>query len=221
VFIKKTGVFMGAKYSVQAATAREYRVKSVIICAVLMVLALTAFGLTVYNIIKLNFLYVLGYLIGIALALAVVLMRLNITFATRISADRNTLVLTGWDNMLVPYQTDFSVKFLREFVPAKTRSIKVPIEEITDIYIGTKSYISRSADETFGEVMSQLIPAADMKKIAKSDLFAVRTRRTFHVMSIDNFDTREVGKLVSNILRANEAAELHTSSKKYRVYLKR
>lgn len=212
---------METKYNVQATTAGEYRVKSIIICAILMVLALTAFGLVIYNIIKLNFLFALGYLIGIALALIVVAMRLNTAFPTKIMADRNSLVFVCWDNMLVPYRTDYKVNFLREFVPAKTKTVKIPISEITDIYIGTKSYISRSADEAFGEVMSQLIPEADMRKIAKSDLFAVRTKKTFHIMSIDNFDTRTVGKLVSNITRSNESAELHTSSKKYRVYLKR
>lgn len=212
---------MSTKYTAQAMTNREYRIKSIIICAVLMVLALTALGLAVYNIIKLKFLFVLGYLIGIILACAVVIMRMNTAFATKIMADRKTVVFYAWENMFVPYKADFSFKFLRDFVPAKTKTEKILISDITDIYIGTRSYILRSSDDGFSDAILSLISEDDMKKIAKSDLFCIKAASRYYVMSIDNFDTRAIGKVVSTIIRANESIELHTSSKKYRTYLKR
>ncbi len=212
---------MGAKYTAQATTSKDYRIKSIVICAFLMILALTALGLLVYNLVKLNILFVLGYLIGIALALVAVMMRMNTAFPTHIAADRRTLLLTAWDNMLMPFNVDYKVSFIREFVPAKVVTKRVDILGITDIYIGTRSYIERSTDEGFARTLKSMVSEKYLKRISKSDLFVVKSVSGYSIMLIDNFDTRAIGKVVSSVLRSNENIEVHTSSKKYRVYLKK
>lgn len=210
---------MGTKYVVQSCVNKNYRIKSVIICAVLMIFSLTALGLMIYNIAKLRFGFAIGYIIGILLAVLYVFIRMNIAFSTNISADKKNIILTMWTNNLLPFKTNCSIPFIREFIPAKNKKIRIDICDINDIYIGTKSFISRNiSDNRFNEILKESLKESDLKKVNKSDIFCVLTNNDIYFMSIDNFDSKSLCKIVQNVLRVNNMIEFHTGSKKYKVY---
>lgn len=214
---------MGTKYTSQASVSREFQIKTVIVCAVLMVFALIALGLAIYNIIKLRFGFVIGYLFGMALALMFILIKMNMAFSSRITADRRVVHLTVWENRLLPYKTASTVPFIREFIPEETIVDRIEISEIKAVYIGTKSFITRSdAYGGFDAEIKQLIPAEDIKKITKCDLLCICDESGgYHIMSLENFDIRAVSKIITNILRCNPNTEFATGSKQYRLYVRR
>ena len=214
---------MGTKYTAEATTSREFQVKTVISCAFLMMLVLIALGLVVYNIIKLRFGFVIGYLLGMVLALMFVFIKLNIAFPVRIIADRKTVTLRVWKNRLLPFKTDCNIPFFREFIPEKLINDKIEISQIKSVYAGTKSFISRStADGEFDMRIKKLIPENDIKKVSKCDLLCICDNSDkYHVMTLDNFDTRAVSKVITNVLRVNPQAEFVTGSKLFKSYVRR
>ena len=211
------------KYTARASTGRDYRVKSIFICAFLMVFAIVSFVLIIYNIINLKFGFSLGYLLGFILILILVLFKMNVTFSSKIAADRKNLFLTTWENRLLPYKVSCTVPFIREFISDKISTEKIKISEIKDIYIGTKSYISRlTSDDSFTDTLNSLIPKDDIKKISKSDLLCIYDiNSSYHIMNVENFDIRALCKVITNILRVNEKAEFHAGSKKYKLYVRK
>lgn len=211
---------MGAsKYVVQACTEKEYRIKSVIVCALLMIFSLTALGLMVYNIIKLRFGFVIGYALGIALCVLYILIRMNIAFSTNISADRKYLYLTMWKNKLLPYKISCKIPFIREFIPEKNQKLKVDINDITSLYIGTKSFIVRNMDKSqFNELFGKGFKDSDLKKVNKYDILCVLTQSNTYFMSVEGFDSKSVYKIIQNILRVNPEIDFHAGSKKYKGY---
>jgi len=214
---------MGTKYTAEAATSREFQVKTVISCTFLMIIVLIALGLTLYNIIKLRFGFVIGYLLGMALALMFVFIKLNIAFPVKISADRKTVMLRVWKNRLLPYKTDCNIPFFREFIPEKVINDKIEISQIKTIFVGTKSFISRStADENFNMSIKKLIPENDIKKITKCDLLCICDyENKYHIMSLENFDTRAAAKIITNVLRVNPEVDFITGSKMFKAYVRR
>lgn len=214
---------MGTKYTAQAAVNREFQVRTVITCALLMVFVLIALGLVIYNIIKLRFGFVVGYLTGLALALMFVFIKMNIAFSSKITADRKMITLKVWKNRLLPFKTDCTVPFIREFIPEKTVIDKIEISGIKTIYIGTKSFISRSTvDSNFDMEIIKFIPESDIKKVTKFDLMCIcDDNNNYHIMSLENFDVRAVAKIITNALRVNPGAEFYTGSKQYRLYVRR
>ena len=208
-----------SKYVVQACTDREYRVKTVIICTLLMIFALTALGLMIYNLIKLRFGFVIGYALGMVLAVLYVLIRMNIAFSTNVSADRSYLYLTTWENKLLPYKISCNIPFIREFIPEKNQKLRIDINEISNLYIGTKSFITRNMDRPqFNEQFGKDFKHSDLKKINKADILCILTESNTYFMSVEGFDSKSLYKIIQNILRVNPKIDFHAGSKKYRGY---
>lgn len=212
-----------SKYTIKASTARDYRAKSIFICAIMTVFAIVAFVLAIYNFFHLKFGFFIGYIIGFSVLLVMISFKMNVTFSTKITADRSFVYLTAWENRLLPYKASLKTPFIREFISDKIVTDKIRISDIKDVYIGTKSYISRiSPDSSFSDSLKGLLPQEDLNKISKSDLLCIYDKNSeYHLMNVESFDVRSLCKIVSNILRVNEKAEFHSGSKKYRLYLRK
>lgn len=48
------------------------------------------------------------------------------------------LFMKNWNNDFLPYDYDNKVKILSEFIPAKTKIVEIPLNEISKVLIGTK-----------------------------------------------------------------------------------
>ena len=86
----------------------------------------------------------IAWFIATILASTYVLIRINTVFATYISTDRMNLFMKNWNNDFLPYDYDNKVKILSEFIPAKTKIVEIPLNEISKVLIGTKNFIKRN-----------------------------------------------------------------------------
>ncbi len=82
----------------------------------------------------------IAWFIATILASTYVLIRINTVFATYISTDRMNLFMKNWNNDFLPYDYDNKVKILSEFIPAKTKIVEIPLNEISTVLIGTKEF---------------------------------------------------------------------------------
>ena len=88
----------------------------------------------IYNLIKGNYLFSVAWLIAAILAGTYVLIRINTVYATYIMTDRKSLYMKNWSNDFLPYDYDNKVKILSEFIPAKTKLVEIPLDEIRGAY---------------------------------------------------------------------------------------
>lgn len=130
--------------SVKACTNSRYRKTNIVIITILSLLSCFALVMVIYNLIKGSYLFSIAWFIATILASTYVLIRINTVFATYISTDRMNLFMKNWNNDFLPYDYDNKVKILSEFIPAKTKIVEIPLNEISTVLIGTKNFIKRN-----------------------------------------------------------------------------
>lgn len=187
-------------------------------------LCLIALIFIVYNIfIVPNIWYVISYIIGIILGGSYILVCLNELYSTWIFTDGEYLFLKCWDNCFFPYQTLAKPQFIAELLPAKNMRLKVPVNEIDKIYIGTKTFIKRNTeDEAFLEAVALYENSgysANNRMLEKMDiLYIVTADKESVYMSVTDFDEKEILRLMHALEKSNPGIEIKLSGKKYRGY---
>ena len=125
----------------------------------------------------------------------------------------------------MPYAAGFPVAVLREFIPAKTELIEVPINEISAVYIGTKNFIKRTAKTAAGFM-------DDIEPFEKSKDFTVkRTVQTMDILYVETFDgdyaympvtgfsKKAVHRLLKHINLRNQETEFQVYSRSFRGFV--
>ena len=195
--------------SVKACTNSRYRKTNIVIITILSLLSCFALVMVIYNLIKGSYLFSIAWFIATVLVSTYVLIRINTVFATYISTDRMNLFMKNWNNDFLPYDYDNKVKILSEFIPAKTKIVEIPLNEISTVLIGTKNFIKRN-----------VAPDSDFvkkKTVSSMDILYVETfEKECYYMPIVKFDTRNVTKIVQIIQRINPELLIRVSSREYR-----
>ena len=206
----------------RARTNVKYRrINSVII---LIIALLTVFGLvmTVYNLVKGNFLFAIAWFIASVLAGTYVLIRVNTVFATSVISDGESLYMKNWSNDFLPYDYNNKIKILSEFIPAKTKVVEIPLDEIALVVIGTKNFLKRnvSPESEFRERIRPLEMSRDFyrkRTVSSMDILYVETSGgECCYMPIVNFDTKSMVKIVSGIARRNPDVVIKSSNRAYK-----
>ena len=206
----------------KACTAASYRRKNTVIITFVTLLSCFALVMIIYNLIKGNYLFSIAWLIATVLAGTYVLIRINTVYATYIMTDRRSLYMKNWSNDFLPYDYDNKVKILSEFIPAKTKLIEIPLDEINAVLIGTKNFIKRNAEQ--GTEFASNVKALETSKdyyrkrtVSSMDIFYVETYdRECYYMPIVQFDTKNLTKIVQIIQRVNPDLIFKSSNKAYR-----
>ena len=209
--------------TVKASVNKKKRMRGSISMWVVIALCIIALALTVYNIVMFNFWYVACYIIGIILGSSYILVCLNELYSTWIMSDGTDLVLRCWDNCFFPYQT--LLKFnIGELLPAKNVRLRVPVEEINKIYIGTKTFIKRNVeDERFLEAVALYENTkynSNQRLLEKADILYVGTVDNDSVfMNINNFDAKAVVKIIKMIESKKADVDVKVNGKEYKKYI--
>ena len=130
--------------------------------------------------------------------------------------------MKNWNNDFLPYDYDNKVKILSEFIPAKTKIVEIPLNEISKVLIGTKNFIKRNVapDSDFVKNIRVLEKSKDFykkKTISSMDILYVETfEKECYYMPIVKFDMRNVTKIVQMIQRINPELLIRVSSREYR-----
>lgn len=209
-------------YTVKACTSPSYRRKNSIIIAIISILSCAAVVLGVYNFVEAKYLFTVSYLIGAFLGVTYVIIRANTVYKTYIATNKKSIYMRRWINHFMPYNFDCKIKFIREFIPAKTELVEVPISDIESVYIGTKNYIKRYAANRFdfSDDVERFEKSGDFtvkRTVQTMDIFYIETTDGESVyMPIVEFNTGAVIKIMKYINRKNPSAQFYIYSKKYR-----
>ncbi len=209
------------KYIAKACTSKKYRGINKLIIGFVGLLSGFGVAMAVYELVSGKYLFAASYFIAAFLGFTYVIIRVNTVFTTYLALDAQNLSMKNWSNDFLPYMADSRIKLICEFIPAKTKIIEVPVNEIRKIMIGTKNFIKRNSAETsdFREKVKQFETSRDkyMKKTVSSmDLFYVEADGGDFFMPIDKFEKADVVKIVSGLQKRNEAIGLHINSRDYR-----
>lgn len=209
-------------YSVKVCTKSSYRRKNFIAIAIIALLAVIAVALGVYNLVNGKIWFVVSYLIAALLCVVFVVIRSNTVYSTYIAADKRSVYMRRWINGFMPYSTKFPIAVLREFIPAKTELIELPISDISAVYIGTKNFIKRSA-VTANDF------AIDVEPFEKSKDFTVkRTVQSMDIFYAETFDgevaympvvefgVKPMLRLLKHINLRNKDTEFYIYSRAYK-----
>lgn len=207
---------------VKACTNLGYRRKNKVIIGFVTILSCFALVMVVYNLVKGSYLFSAAWFIATILAATYVLIRINTVYTTYIATDRSSLYMKNWSNDFLPYDYGNKIKILSEFIPAKTKVVEIPLNEINVVLIGTKNFIKRNIDpETdFAINIKALEKTKDFyrkKTISSMDFMYVETyNKECYYMPIVKFNTKDVIKIVQLIQRFNPELMIKVSSKDYR-----
>lgn len=210
--------------NVKAMVSHKKRVRGSASMWTVSLLCIIALCLIVYNVIMSNYWYVACYVIGIVLGLSYILVCLNGLYSTWIITNGEDVVLRCWDNCFFPYQTLLKFKFFGELLPAKNVRLRVPIAEISKVIIGTKTFIKRNTDdERFREAVALYENTkynSNQRLLEKADMLYIGTTDNDSVfMSINDFDAKNVMKILRVIEKKNPSVEIKVNGKAYRKYI--
>lgn len=207
---------------VRARTNAKYRRTNTIIIAIITILTCFSLVMVVYNLIKGGYLFSIAWLIAAILAATYVIIRANTVYATYITLERGMLCMKNWSNDFLPYDYDNKIKILSEFIPAKTKLVEIPVNEISGILIGTKNFIKRNTDPEmeFTQSIRELERTKDFyrkKTISSMDIFYIETYdKECYYMPIVKFNSCDVIKIVQLMQRENANMYVKASGKEYR-----
>lgn len=198
-------MFMKKSYKAIAQVADKKRLSGMILAIVLMILCVVAFLLAVYSFYTKNMVFGIGYIIAIVLGLSYIIIKINQLYTTYIAIDDDNVILKCWDNHFFAYNAWKGIPVIREFIPSKSRIVKIPMAEITDIILGTKTYIKRNAEDL--EFNKAIEPyekrkySGITKTLEKFNIIYIKTKTDCCFMSIDGFDAKETMEVLNRFTR--------------------
>jgi len=214
------------EYAAKACTHKKYRRKNKIILSIMTALSILSLIMLVFSFVTEKILFGLSWLIAFILLASYVLIRYNTVFPTYLATDKKNIYMNTWKNDFFSYDVSNKIKIIREFVPSKTKLIKIPIDKISSIVVGTKNSVKKYAEEN-EEFQKQVQPFetskdfAQKKAVNSMDLFFVTTTEgTSYFMPIENFSPRDVSRVLQFIQRLNPEINIKVNSRTFRISLK-
>jgi len=214
------------EYAAKACTHKKYRRKNKIILSIMTALSILSLIMLVFSFVTEKILFGLSWLIAFILLASYVLIRYNTVFPTYLATDKRNIYMNTWKNDFFSYDVSNKIKIIREFVPSKTKLIKIPIDKISSIVVGTKNSVKKYAEEN-EEFQKQVQPFENSKDFAQKkavnsmDLFFVTTTEgTSYFMPIENFSPRDVSRVLQFIQRLNPEINIKVNSRTFRISLK-
>lgn len=217
---------MSKSYAVKACTNKSYRRNSGIAIGIVGAFALFALIMLIFDFINGQILWGVFFLIALILALSYVVIRINSVYPTFLATDKKNVYMKNWINDFLPYDAENKIKILREFIPAGTKLIEIPIDDISTVLIGTKNFIKRYGEdnEEFRINLKPLEVSKDYyqkKTVQSMDLIYISTKDgECYYMPIVKFAPRDVSRVLQFIQRANPEAQIRVNSKAFRTSLK-
>lgn len=158
--------------------------------------------LGIYSLVIGNFLFALWYALAFVLGLSYVVIRINACFPTFIATDGEKVVLSVWENGLMPYTLPEKPTFVSDFIPEKVRVNEIAMEDIDTVVVGSRRFLKKNLDEDeYPEILARL----DLNKhfdsvLKRMDFLFIRTKSDENCfMSITDFDLSGVRDFLDTI----------------------
>ena len=206
----------------RACTNKRYRRTNTVIIVICAMLTVFSLVMAVVSIAQQQFLFLAAWIIAMILLVTYIIIRINTIFVTSISTDMTNLYMKNWSNDFLPYDYNYKIKILSEFVPAKTKTLEIPISEIRTVIIGTKNYIKRNltADTAFKRNIRALENSKEFyrkRTISSMDIFYVETHDgDCCYMPVVQFGTKEMVNILQAMRYRNPGIVIKSGSRAYK-----
>lgn len=218
---------MKKTYKAIAEVEQKKRTRGMIFSGILMFLCVGALLLSIYSFASENVVFGISYIIAIILGFSYIVIKVNQLFSTYIATDDENIIFRCWDNHFFPYNAWNGIPVIREFIPARSEIITIPMKEINTIIIGTKSYIKRNAEnDAFNK---EVLPYEKHKyssitgMLDKANILYISTKSDeCCFMSIDGFNPKDTMEVLNHFTSfCDEDVDIKINSRAFKRYLKR
>ena len=206
--------------SVKAELSATVKRINLIKIAVVATISVVGLILAAVSIFRGAFLFALAYLVAGVLGVLYTIIEINSTLPPSIECDGERLILNTWENGFFPYKIDFTPRFFADFVPAKSVSSTLPLDDITELAIGTKGFLtrtlkSREIEERLTEIC--LLSRRIEGYMKRCDILCVRLKDdSIHMMSVKDFDMDAMYKIIDMTEHRIQGLEFKTNVRKLR-----
>lgn len=176
--------------------------------------SISALGLVmaIYSLIKLEIVFTLVYLFAVLLGFSYVIMKINTVMPTYIERNNDLLCIQNWVNGLFPFVPNNGI--IGEFVPAKSMLKKIEIASISKIYIGSRNYLLKVAEQgAFTDLIKEYKAKYD-NILKHMDILYIKTIDNNEVfLSVTDFDDNELVAIFKPIIEENEKIDFKCSNR--------
>ena len=113
-------------------------------------------------------------------------------------------VMTIWKNGILPYQIPEKPNFLSDFIPEKIKKDEIDLNDISEIYIGSKRFLSRHLDDDkYPEILKSIGEDRHFESVIKRMDFLLVVAKDGETcfMSVTDFDIRGLSEIIDEIER--------------------
>ena len=184
------------KVTIDMKTRRNAIIKISIVGTV----TLVGIILALYSLFNGRYLFSLWYFIAFVLGLSYVIIRVNAIFPSYVSIEGDTLVMSVWENGVLPYRISEKPSFFSDFMPEKVKKDEIALEEIAKVYLGSKRFLERHLEE-YPEGLKEIMDNKHLNSVIRKLDFLLVTAKDGEAcfMSVANFDTDGLGEIIEEI----------------------
>lgn len=211
--------------TVTATVTPKKRSTTTVLIVVYTLLTLFSLVMGIYDIALGKTLFGILFLIAALIFLVLMLIKGNTVYGTNLKIKDDTLYLKRWENGFLPYTPD-GASFFSDLKPAKTKIVSVPVDSISQVFIGTKDFIKRNITDSGKRFLKAIYPYERSSKKSKRsaisglDMFYIETTDgDCAFMSIQDYSVKNVVEIINEIYNANPQVEIKVSNREYKKYI--
>lgn len=184
-----------SKVSIRDKVRRDHVIKISLVGSV----SLLGLALGIYSIVARNPLFALWYALAFVLGLSYVIIRINACFPTYIAADSEKVILSKWENGIMPYTLPEKPNFISDFIPEKVSTCEIAMEDVAEVIVASRKFLKKNlSEEEYPEILKRLDLNKHFDKVLRRmDFLFIRTKNGENCfMSITDFDYQGVNEFL-------------------------
>ena len=178
---------------------------------------LLGIALALYSLFEGKYLFSVWYFVAFILGLSYVVIRINAIFPTYVLIDGDKLVMSVWENGVLPYRISEKSSFFSDFMPAGVKKDEIALSEIAKVYLGSKRFLEHNLEE-YPEALKKIMENKHLEGAVKRMDFLVIIARDGEscFMSVTDFEAEGLAGLVDEIEKNSAGVQVYVGIPKLR-----
>ncbi len=199
-----------SKVCLNSKSRREYIIKISLVGSISLLGAILA----VYSISVASYMFAAWYIAAFLLGLSYVIIRVNTVFPTFVATDGERVILSAWNNGVLPYTLPDKPTIVSDFIPERIKTSEIAVNDIDTVLIGSKKYLERNlSEDEYPPILTRL--GADRhfaNTLKRMDFLYIRTKNGENCfMSVTGFDIKGLGEFVGVIEKCCNGVQVMTN----------
>ena len=198
---------------------KKTRHNAIVKISIVGTVTLVGIALALYSLFSGKYLFSLWYFIAFILGLSYVVIRINAVFPSYVTIEDDKLIMSVWENGVLPYRVSEKTSFFSDFMPEKVKRDEIALSEIAKVYLGSKRFLERNLkDDEYPEDFKKLMENKHLESAIKKLDFLFITAKDGETcfMSVTNFDTGGLCTIVEEIEKNSAGVQVFVGIPKIR-----